>query len=262
MQASLRVLTSARAPFASVATARPRAKPAWVIGFTGVIVGAFVVTLVVQRSRGARDIATAASADATIATVAVLPFSNIGGDPKEEYFSDGMTDELAHALAQLPSLRVAGRTSSYLFKGNSATAQDVGRVFDVAGVIAGTVRRSGDRLRISAQLTSARNGLVLWSKTVEKRAADVFQVQDEVTKELVAAIAPTLRGQAAMNVAEANRGTSDPEPYDLYLRGRYFWTTRGGGNLTRVRTVTDRNRNIVPRRAAFAPPRRRLRRPS
>ena len=170
-----------------------------------------------------------------IPTVAVLPFTNVGGDAKDEYFSDGMTDELAQALAQLPGLRVAGRASSYSFKGKSATAQDVGHALNVAGVIEGTVRRAGDQLRITAQLTNAKDGLVLWSRTVQKKATDVFQVQDEVTKELVTALAPALRGQPAEQVAVENRGTAHVEAYDLYLRGKYFWTKRGADNLNRAR---------------------------
>lgn len=168
-----------------------------------------------------------------ITTVAVLPFINTGGGANDEYFSDGMTDELAHALSRLPSLRVAGRTSSYAFKGKDVPAQQIGRTLNVGGIVEGTVRRAGDRLRITAQLTSAKDGLVVWSDTYESRATDVFQVQDQFTKEIVDALEPALRGTTAATVADSSRGTTDLAAYDLYLKGHYFWQKRGGTNLLR-----------------------------
>lgn len=188
-------------------------------------------------NHGAVAVASDSSAHATvpgaITTVAVLPFVNTGGNSKDEYFSDGMTDELAHALSRLTSLRVAGRTSSYAFKGKDIPAQQIGRTLNVGGIIEGTVRRAGDRLRITAQLTSAKDGLVVWSDAYESRATDVFQVQDQFTKEIVNALEPALRGTMAATVADSSRGTTDPAAYDLYLKGHYFWQKRGGANLLR-----------------------------
>lgn len=181
----------------------------------------------------AQDSNTRANAPAPITTVAVLPFVNTGGDSKDEYFSDGMTDELAHALSRLPSLRVAGRTSSYAFKGKDVPAQQIGRTLHVGGIVEGTVRRAGDRLRITAQLTSAKDGLVVWSDAYESRAKDVFQVQDQFTKEIVHALEPALRGATAATVADSSRGTTDLAAYDFYLKGHYFWQKRGGANLLR-----------------------------
>lgn len=195
---------------------------------TGIVVAAVAIAAPMIWLRG-RPPGPAPAADTRISTVAVLPFENLSGDPKDEYFSDGMTDELANALSQLPGVRLAGRTSSFSFKGKHPIAQEVGRVLNVDGVIDGTVRRSGDRLRISAQLSSTKDGLVLWSKTVEKGAAEAFQVQDEVTREMIATIAPAFATTATL--AETNRGTTNAEAYDLYLRGRYFWLKRGTANL-------------------------------
>ncbi|HET7565097.1 MAG TPA: protein kinase [Gemmatimonadaceae bacterium] len=177
---------------------------------------------------------TSASAPAAITTVAVLPFVNTGGNAQDEYFSDGMTDELAHALSRLPSLRVAGRTSSYAFKGKEVPAQQIGRTLNVGGIVEGTVRRAGDRLRITAQLTSAADGLVVWSDAYESRATDVFQVQDQFTREIVSALEPALRGRTAATVADVSRGTTDPAAYDLYMKGRYFWAKRTPTGLTRA----------------------------
>jgi serine/threonine-protein kinase len=166
-------------------------------------------------------------------SVAVLPFVNTGGDPEDEYFSDGMTDELAHALGGLPGIRVAGRTSSYAYKGKAATVQEIGRSLGVGGVIAGSVRRAGDRLRVTVQLSSAADGFQRWSHEYERRSADVFEVQDELTRAIVAELEPTLRGTAA-SVASERRGTGNPEAYEHYIRGRYFWQRRGAVGLLKA----------------------------
>ncbi len=104
----------------------------------------------------------------------MLPLANVGGDVKHEYFSDGMTDELATALGRIPGLRVASRTSSYTFKGKSVDVAQIGRALHVETVLEGTVRREGDRLRVSVQLTKVSDGLALWSDTYERPATRRF----------------------------------------------------------------------------------------
>jgi serine/threonine-protein kinase len=183
-----------------------------------------------------------------IHSVAVLPFVNTGGDPEDEYFSDGMTDELAHALAGLPDIRVAGRTSSYAYKGKAATVQEIGRELGVAGVIAGTVRRAGDRLRVTVQLSSAADGFQRWSHEYERRSSDVFALQDELTRAIVSELEPTLRGTAAV-VAGERRGTADPVAYEHYLRGRYFFARRGAAGLLKA---IDEYRAAIARDSGFA----------
>ena len=169
----------------------------------------------------------------SLKSIAVLPFANTGTNPDDEYFSDGMTDELAHALAGLPDIRVAGRTSSYAYKGKAATVQEIGRALGVSGVIAGSVRRAGDRLRVTVQLSSASDGFERWSHEYERRSSDVFEVQDELTRAIVAELEPTLRGTAA-SVASAKRGTDDTQAYEHFLRGRYFFERRGGPGLLKA----------------------------
>jgi len=166
-----------------------------------------------------------------ISTIAVLPFTNNSGNPQDEYFSDGMTDELARALSHVPRLRVASRTSSYAFKGQAVPIQQIGRMLNVGGLVEGTVRRAGNRLRITAQLTDANTGLVVWTDGFERPADDVFQVQDDLTKAIVTALAPKLRGEKAGAVAAESRGTTDREAYDLYLRGRFEWNKRNIGSI-------------------------------
>ena len=123
----------------------------------------------------AMSTANGSTADAAVlSSLDVLPCVNTSGDAKDEYFSDGLTDELAHALAKLPGLRLAGRSSSYSFKGKSILAPEVGKALGVGAIIEGTVRRAGDRIRLTAQLISTRDGQVLWSDTFERSGADVL----------------------------------------------------------------------------------------
>jgi serine/threonine-protein kinase len=181
-----------------------------------------------------------AAAPAAIHAVAVLPFVNTSGSPDDDYFSDGLTDELAHALSRVSGLRVAGRTSSYAYKGKSVPATEMGKALGVGAIVEGTVRRSGDRLRVATQLVSAADGTVLWDSVYESRSHDVFAVQDSLTRAVVASLAPTLGGRdvraesgVAPMVAYVGRGTTDAEAYELYLKGRYYWHERGAANVAR-----------------------------
>ena len=189
--------------------------------------------------RGGRgEVASLASSPGgpvAIRTLAVLPFENTGGVATDDYFSDGMTDELAHALARIPGLRLAGRTSSYTFKGKNAPAQEIGRALGVDAIVNGTVRRAGDRLRLTAQLVSTSDGTVLRDSIFEGGSGDVFAVQDELTRAIVAALAPALGDRASRAVtADATRGTTEQEAYDLYLKGRYHFLARGAENMPRA----------------------------
>ena len=185
-----------------------------------------------------------------ISTVAVLPFVNTSGSVADEYFTDGMTDEVAHALARLPGLRVAGRTSSYAFKGKAVTAQEIGRALDVGALVGGMVRRTGDRLQVSTRLVSTSDGKVLWDSTFESGSTDLFSVQDQFTRAIVSALAPALvnRGAGASTM-DLRRGTADQEAYELYLKGRYYWGLRGGDNVTRS---VDYFRQAIDRDTMFA----------
>ncbi len=184
--------------------------------------------------RAAAPSGAAPAAPSAIRTLAVLPFENTSGSTADDYFSDGMTDELAHALTHLPGLRVAGRTSSYAFKGKAVAAQEIGRALDVGAIVTGTVRRAGARLRLTAQLVGTTDGKVLWDSVYETRSSDVFAVQDQFTRAIVAAVTPAL-GEAGGRASPVNlrRGTADEEAYDLYLKGHYYWLQRGAANLTR-----------------------------
>jgi serine/threonine-protein kinase len=178
-----------------------------------------------------------ASAPAAITALAVLPFANVGAGADAEYFSDGMTDELTGALAKVPGLRVAARSSAFAFKGRNVDAREVGRALGVGALVAGTVRRAGERVRVSAELTSAADGLVLWSESYERRMTDVFAMQDELARAIAGALRTRLAegGAAPATVVGeapgAARGTRDLAAYDLYLRGRYHFHQRGADAL-------------------------------
>src|SRR5262249_49839599 len=120
-------------------------------------------------------------------SIAVLPLVNVGGDPKDEYFSDGMTDELAGALSKVPGLRVVSRTSAFTFKGRKdVDIRTIGKQLNVGTVLEGAVRREGPRVRISTQLTSAGDGMTLWSNTYQRDLRDIFQIQEEVATAVAA----------------------------------------------------------------------------
>ena len=176
----------------------------------------------------------AAPADADSRAIAVLPLVNTGGDSADEYFSDGLTDELAGALSRVPGLRVASRTSSYAFKGEQdLDVREIGRRLGVGTVLEGTVRRQGARLRVAAQLTSTADGLTIWAETYEREVEDVFEVQDELASAVVEALAPRLAaaGSDPAAIEPAAPPTADLEAYDLYLRGRHHWHARGEASL-------------------------------
>ncbi len=185
--------------------------------------------------------------------VAVLPFENTSGDSQDDYFSDGLTDELASALARLPGLRVAGRTSSYAFKGKAVAAQEVGRALGVDAIVDGTVRRAGDRLRVTAQLVSTADGSVRWDSIFETSARDVFAVQDALKRAIAGALAPVLGGASAPGAdgqnADVARGTTDQQAYELYLKGRYDFLLR---NPTRLARAVRYFRQAVARDPGFA----------
>jgi eukaryotic-like serine/threonine-protein kinase len=157
-------------------------------------------------------------------SVAVLPFVNASADPENEYLSDGLTDELITALARIEGLRVPSRTSVFALKGKPLDVRAIGALLGASEVLEGTVRTSGDRLRVTAQLTSTDDGRLLWSQRYDRTLHDVFAIQDEIANTIV----DTLRVTSfASQVAPApRRYTENVAAYGLYLRGRFAWNKR------------------------------------
>ena len=154
-------------------------------------------------------------------SIGVLPLVNVGGDPADEYFSDGMTDELTGALSKVPGLRVASRTSAFTFKGRKdVDVRQIGEKLKVGTVLEGTVRRAGSRLRLTAQLINVGDGLTLWSETYERDLQNVFEVQADIARSIADALQLTFTGGKRHQFSTA--GTRDVRAHDLYLRGRFF----------------------------------------
>jgi serine/threonine-protein kinase len=158
------------------------------------------------------------------ASIAVLPFRNLSADPTAAYFSDGITEEITNALTKIAALRVAARTSSFAFKGRDADVRHIGRELGVRTVLEGSVRQSGQRLRITAQLIDVSNGYHIWSERYDREMQDVFAVQDEIARTIVEKLSPKLLGTPEEPLIAAP--TSDVAAYDLYLKGRFLWNVR------------------------------------
>jgi len=149
-------------------------------------------------------------------SIAVMPFANMSGDPEQEYFADGMVEEIITALSRIRWLFVIARNSSFTYKGQAVDVKQVGRELGVRYVLEGSVRRAGNRVRITGQLIHAITGAHLWADRFDGSLEDVFELQDQVASSVAGVIEPTL--QAAETVRSANRPTSDLTAYDLYLR--------------------------------------------
>jgi adenylate cyclase len=161
------------------------------------------------------------SPTAAAASIAVLPFLNMSADKSNEYFSDGLTEELLNVLANVPGLRVIARTSSFAYKGKEVKISDVARDLNVDHVLEGSVRRSGNRVRITAQLIRSSDSSHVWSQTYDRDLNDIFAVQDEISTEVVDALKIRLLHPSDMSAAEAG-GTQVPAAYEAYLRGRHL----------------------------------------
>ena len=153
------------------------------------------------------------------ASVAVLPFVNISGDPDNEYFSDGLTEELLNVLTNIKGLKVAARTSSFHFKGRTGRVADIGRQLGVASILEGSVRQSDSRIRITAQLINADNGYHLWSETFDRVLDDIFAVQDEIASAVAKALKVQLLGEESERLFSG--GTKNNEAFKAYLLGEH-----------------------------------------
>ena len=176
-------------------------------------------------------------------SIAVLPFVNMSGDVENEYFSDGLSEELLNVLAKIPQLHVAGRTSSFKFKGTNEDLRFIGEALNVAHVLEGSVRESNGRLRITAQLINTENGFHLWSERYDRELNDIFAVQDEIAGRVVEALKAHLLGA---EVATATQGTTNVEAYNQFLRGNYFIDNTSAENLDKAREAYERAIELDP----------------
>ena len=157
-------------------------------------------------------------------SIAVLPFTNLSADKDNEYFSDGLAEEILNALCQVEGLRVASRSSAFFFKGRSAAVSEIATRLQVANVLEGSVRRFANRVRVTVQLVDVKNSAPLWSERYDREMQDIFEIQDDIARMITARLKVTLG-------AGAQRSTNNLEAYELYLKGLYHWHQRSPGTL-------------------------------
>jgi serine/threonine-protein kinase len=164
-------------------------------------------------------------------SIAVLPFSNLSTDPEQEYFADGMAEEIINSLAQIPGLKVSARTSAFRFRGQEVDIQTIGEQLGVETILEGSVRKSGNKLRVTAQLINVSDGFHLWANTYERELTDVFAIQDDLSGSIVEALQVKLSGDQLISLS--SRKASNIEAYNLYLKGRYYWNKRSEEDVNR-----------------------------
>ena len=178
-----------------------------------------------EMRRDLKAVRTGSSAPAHDKSIAVLPFANLSLDPENEFFADGITEEIINALAQIEHLHVAARSSAFSFKGKDTDLRIIGERLNVRTVLEGSVRRADNHLRITVQLVNAADGYHLWSERYDREMKDVFEIQDEIARAIAARLKVTLEGGGQESLVRA--GTSNLEAYQLYLKGRVLLPRRG-----------------------------------
>jgi adenylate cyclase len=165
-------------------------------------------------------------------SIAVLAFDNMSSDPEQEFFSDGISEEIINMLAQVPGLKVAGRTSTFSFKGKNQDLRIIGEQLNVNHILEGSVRKSGNKIRITAQLIKVADGYHLWSDKYDKELEDIFDIQDEISLAILNAIKIKLFGAAREAVLK--KYTDNPEAYQLYLQGRFYYNKWGADDFNKA----------------------------
>ena len=163
-------------------------------------------------------------------SIAVLPLLNESGDPADEYFSDGLSEELIAALGQIRNLKVIGRSSSFRFKDRKEELKTIGEKLGVSTLLEGTVRKQGDNVRIVAELINAADGTELWSRIFDRELKDIFAVQTEIARAVAASLELTLLGDKDTTVASAS--TQNAEAHNAYLQGHFYFAASKCGRLS------------------------------
>ena len=186
-----------------------------------------------SSATGAIDLPRAERRPTPGPSIGVLAFADMSPGRDQEYFCDGLADELISYLGALEGVRVASRIAAFQFKGQQIDVAEIGRRLNVATILAGSVRKAGNRLRITVQLTDVRNGFQLWSERYDRDLDDVFAIQDEIARGIVDKMRGQLTGSRISDILDqrSKRRTDDPDAYQAYLRGRFFWNQRTPGSL-------------------------------
>jgi len=208
-------LVDAPALIETVSQPKPRA---WMPIAAGILIVAILAVSIYWTARSrARSFNPRAN---DLSSIAVLPFADLSPERNQEYFCDGMTEEIIDELSKIGGLRVVARTSSFAFKGKQQDIREIGKKLNVGAVLEGSLRKDGNRLRVTAQLNSVADGYHMWSETYERELKDVFAVQDEISK----AIVNTLQLKLSSRSNQANTSPGSIEAYELYLQGKYHWS--------------------------------------
>jgi serine/threonine protein kinase/tetratricopeptide (TPR) repeat protein len=179
-----------------------------------------------------------------VKSIAVLPFTNMSADPENEYFTDGMAEEIINALSKIKSLGVASRTSTFAFKGTTEDIREIGKKLEVSAVLEGSVRKMGNKIRVSAQLVGVTNGLQLWSDRYDREIEDVFAIQDEIAQNIVKALRVVVSEEEKKAIGKGK--TDNVEAYDYYLRGRKFFHQHRRTSIEFARQMFTRAIEVDP----------------
>jgi TolB-like protein len=208
----------------------------------------FIAPVAVREVPPAAPVAAAPVAPAVAAvprkSIAVLPFVNMSADKDNEYFSDGIAEEILNALAKVDGLKVAGRTSSFQYKGRNESLQAIGAALGVAHVLEGSVRKQGDKVRITAQLIQASDGYHLWSETYDGDLADVFELQERIARSITDELKVVLDGAQAKRLVDT--GTSNTDAYSLYLQASAIFNRREGRRMPEAIALLEQATKLDP----------------
>jgi len=235
-----------RLPPSSASPANSATRSLWIYGPLAFAV--LAAALFAANIGGLRDRAFHRASGRGIHSLAVLPLENLSGDPQQQYFADGMTEELTTELSQVGALRVVSRTSAMRYKGTQKSVPEIARELDVDAVVEGSVERDGDRVRITAQLVQGQSDTHLWAKGYERDFRDSLRLQDEVTRAIVDEIQLKLTPQEQARFARNN--VIDPEAHDDYLRGLFYLQLHTGPDL---RKAIELFQAAIKRNPAYAP---------
>jgi adenylate cyclase len=198
--------------------------------------------------------ARAQPAHAPDASVAVLPFADLSEAKDQDYFCDGLAEEILNALASIRGLRVASRTSSFRFRDGGADAREIGRALNVAAIMEGSVRKAGDRVRVTAQLIDAASGYHLWSENFDRKLEDIFVIQEEIARNVVHALRGSLKAVSELDICSC--APRDMRAYDFYLRGRQIQSLKSSDHWTKApemfRRAIEEDPGYAPDHAGLA----------
>jgi TolB-like protein/Tfp pilus assembly protein PilF len=212
----------------------------------GVLAAALVFSVVTHRwtADQPEPLQTTTSGGGNEKSIAVLPFVNMSDDPSNEYFSDGISEELLNVLVKVSGLRVASRTSSFSFKGKDTPIPEIANALNVEHVLEGSVRKAGNTVRVTAQLIDVKTDSHLWSETYDRNLEDIFVIQDEISAHIVEALKVALGARAVVRTSE--QPTQNLDAYEDYLRGRHFWSRRGENNIRKAIELFERATETDP----------------